>query len=259
MVAGSLDVCPGVGTVPLMSAAERGLIPDALVAVAANNVADAHHRAVGVLAGASIRSWADLEGPRIAVNARDSIGAAALVGRLKLEGIDDYRLVEIPFANMGLAVAGANVAAASMSEPFFTQSLLRGDGRLLDWVMGGGAPFEQAPVTVIAVRAGFLRAAPDAVKAYLRAHLRAVRWLQAHRSEARHLLARRLDLTPEVGERFNLLRWPAHAPNDPALLDGMQPVLVQTGHLRAPIPASSSPTCRTSCGRRSTASSASRS
>jgi ABC-type nitrate/sulfonate/bicarbonate transport system substrate-binding protein len=124
-----------------------------------------------------------------------------------------------------------------MSEPFFTQSLLRGDGQLLDWVLGGGAPFEQAPVTVIAVRAGFLRTAPDAVKAYLRVHLHAVRWLQAHPSEARHLLARRLDLPPEVGERFNLLRWPADAPNDPALLDGMQPVLVQTGHLRAPIPA----------------------
>jgi NitT/TauT family transport system substrate-binding protein len=236
MVDGRIDVGI-VGTIPVLSAAERGLIPGTIVTVAANNVADADHRAVGVVAAPSVRHWRDLDGARIAINARDSIGAAAIAGRLRLEGVRDYTFIEIAFPNMGLAVAGGNVAAASMSEPFLTQSLARGDGRLLDWVIGGGAPFAEFPVTVIVVTADVLRRRGPVVAAYLRTHLLAVRWINANVEAARTLAARRLDLAGDIGRRFNLLRWPADARNDPALLDGMQPALVASGHLRAPIPA----------------------
>jgi len=236
MVAGSLDLCAGVGTVPLLAAAERGLIPGAIIAAAANAFADRDHRASAVVAASWVQSWKDLAGKRIAVHARNSIPAAAVVGRLKLEGVSDYSLLEIPFANMGLAVAGGNVAAAAMYEPFLTQSLLRGDGKLLDWVIGG-APFERFQTTAIVVSADFLRRNPQGVKAYLRAHLQAVGWVNANLGKARALLARRLDLTREIGEKVHLLRWPGDARNDPGLLDAMQPLLVDIGVLRAQIPA----------------------
>ncbi len=237
MVAGSIDLGGAIGSVPLLSAAERGLVPDTIVVVAANNMADEDHRAVAVVAAPSVQSWRDLTGRRIAVNARDSVAAAAVVGRLRLEGIADYTLVEIPFANMGLAVAGGNVAAAGMAEPFVTQSLLRGDGGLLGWVMGGGPPFTRAPFTVIVVSSDFHRKRPEGVKAYLRAHLQAVRWINANVEPARVLLARRLDLTREVGARLNLLRYPGDARDDPASLDAMQSLLVETRFLKTPIPA----------------------
>ena len=236
MAAGSLDLCAGVGTVPLLAAADRGLIPDAIVAVAGNNFADKDHRGAAVVAAPSIRGWKDLAGKKVAVNARNSMLAGGLVARLRLEGVSDYSLVEIPFTNMGLAVAGGNVASASMSEPFLTQSLLRGDGKLLDWVVGG-APLERAQFTAIVVSADFLRRSPQGVKAYLRAHLQAVGWINANVEKARALLARRLELTREVGEKVNLLRWPGDARNDPGLLDAMQPLLIETGVLKAPIPA----------------------
>jgi NitT/TauT family transport system substrate-binding protein len=237
MVAGTLDLCSAVGTVPLMTAAQRGLVPRSIVHVAANDFTDEHHRAVAVMASASVRDCRDLAGRQIAVNARDSVSAAAVVGRLETQGVHDYALVEIPFANMGLAVSGGNVAAAARNEPFYTQSLLRGDGKLLDWVMGGGPPFVRSQVTVIVFSADFVRQSPQHAKAYLRAHLRAVAWINANVERARALLARRLELTPDVGARFNLLRWPADARNDPALLDGMQPLLVRTGFLAAALPA----------------------
>lgn len=239
MTAGALDLMPAVGTVPVLSAAERGLIPDAIVPIAANVFTDAEHRAIGVVVRPSVRSWRDLAGAPIAVNARDSITAAAVAGRLRREGVTDYRFVEIPFANMGLAIVGGNVAAAGMNEPFLTQSLLRGDGRLLDWVMGGGEPFPRTVVSLIAVSADFRRHHPEGVKAYLRAHLRAVQWINANPAEARRVLARRLDLTPDVGERFNMLRWPSDARNDPAQIDALQPVLLQLELLAAPRPARS--------------------
>ena len=237
MAEGSLDIAGAVGTVPLLAAAERGLIPGAVVAVAANVFTDEQHRAVAVLTARAGRGWRDLSGARIAVNARDSITAAALVGRFRLEGVRDYTFVEIPFANMGLAVAGGNVAAAGMNEPFLTQSLARGDGVLLDWVMGGGTPFARAEVSAVVVGAELLRRDPQAIKAYLRAHLQAVRWINDNTGQARRVLARRLDLTRDVAERFNLLRWPEDARNDPALLEAMQPLLVEVGVLKAVIPA----------------------
>jgi ABC-type nitrate/sulfonate/bicarbonate transport system substrate-binding protein len=68
MAAGNLEV--GIaGSVPVLSAAERGLIPGKVVAVAANNFADPDHPGVGALVAPSVNSWKDLKGQYIAVNA----------------------------------------------------------------------------------------------------------------------------------------------------------------------------------------------
>ena len=236
LAAGSLDVASSVGSVPLLFAAERGLIPGEVVPVAASSFADPDHLGVGVLVARTANSWKDLEGQQIAVIAPVSLGGAAIKGRLEQEGIRKYILVEIPLANMGLAVAGGNVAAATMNEPFLTQSLLRGDGKLLGPVIGG-PPFERMEFTLIVFSAASYRNNPLAVKAFLRAHLQAVKWIDQNPDGARSILARRLGLSDEVGRRMNLLRWPTDARNDPALLDSMQPLLVEIGMLKEPIPA----------------------
>ena len=137
-----------VGSVPIMTAAERGLILKEIVPVAANTLADPDHPGVGVLVTPSVKGWKDLKGRYIATVVPDSLSGAAIKGSLHQEGIGDYKLVEIPFANMGLAVAGGNVAAATLSEPFLTQSLLRNDGKLLGWIVGG-PPFESIVSTMI--------------------------------------------------------------------------------------------------------------
>lgn len=235
MAAGSVDVSY-VGSIPILTATERGLIPEKAIPIAANNFADPEHPGVAVLVGRSINTWKDLGGKQVAVSVKDGLNATAFRGRLIAEGVKDYSLVEIPFANMGLAVAGGNVEAAVVSEPFLTQSLLRGDGKLLGWIIGG-PPFERIEFSLVVFRAEFHRENPEGVKAYLRAHLEAVRWMGQNPQAARSLLAKRLDLTREVGEKINLLRWDPDARNDPALLDSMQPMLVQLGMLKALIPA----------------------
>ncbi len=70
--------------------------------------------ALGVLVASAIKSWKDLEGKQIAINARNSLLDAAIRGRLQKEGVQNYKLIEISFSNMGLAVAGGNIAAAIM-------------------------------------------------------------------------------------------------------------------------------------------------
>ncbi|MBI3913293.1 MAG: ABC transporter substrate-binding protein [Chloroflexi bacterium] len=235
MAAGSVDV-GYIGSVPVLTAAQSRLIPSTVVPVAANDFADPDHQSVGVLAAPSINSWKDLAGQSIAVNSVNSIQGAAIKGRLQQEGVKGYTLVEISFANMGLAVAGGNVAAATMVEPFLTQSLSRGDGKLLGWIIGG-TPFERLEVTLLVFSADFYRNNPEAVKAFLRAQLQAVKWINQNPALARSILTKRLTLNEEVGQQMTLTRWLLDGRNDPALLESMQPLLVEVGILKAPIPA----------------------
>jgi NitT/TauT family transport system substrate-binding protein len=236
MASGSVDVGLTIGSVPVISAAERGMIPDKIIPVAANDFADPEHPGGGVLVAKSVSNWSDLEGKQIATNAKTSITTAALVGRFKAEGVRNYTFVEMTFPNMGLAVAGGNVAAASLVEPFLTQSLLRGDGKFLGWIIGG-PPFERFEYTMVVFSAGVYRSQPQAVKAFLRAYLQALQWINKNPDEGRLILAEALNLSPEVTQKMKLLRFSPDGRNDPALLAGMQPLLIDIGLLKKPIPA----------------------
>lgn len=227
LVAGTKDVTLA-GFVPLLAIAERGLIPDKIVPVAANNFADRAHPSVGVLVANTVNGWKDIEGKKVGTNALNSVLTGAADTRLKQEGVRSYSFVEIPLPNLGLAVAGGNIAAAALAEPYLTQSLLRGDGKLLDWVIGG-PPFERMEITTIVFSAEFLRRNPDGVKAFLRAHLAAVRWINDHPDQTRPVLAKRMNLSEVVAGKLKLPRWPLDARTDPALNDQNQQVLLRYG------------------------------
>lgn len=236
MAADTLDFAWSVGTVPFLAAAERGLVPGQVVAVAINALTDPQHPGIGVVVGPGINAWSDLRAQLIGVYVVNSLGGAALVARLDREGARDFRLLEVALPNLGLALAGGTVAAVAMPEPFLTQSILRGDGKLLDWVIGG-APLPRMVYTVVVARAHFLREQRPIVKALLRAHLDAVRWIDANPARARAIMARRLGISDELGQRIHLVHWPPDGRNDAALFLAMQDVLVQGGVLKAPIPA----------------------
>ncbi|HEX9444893.1 MAG TPA: ABC transporter substrate-binding protein [Candidatus Binatia bacterium] len=234
IAAGSIDL-GNAGSVPLLSAAAAGLVPDKVMAAAGNSFADRDHPASPVLVANHVKGWQDLQGKVIAVNAANSIQGVAVKARLKIENIRDYKLVEMSFANMGLAVAGGNVAAAAMYEPFFSQSLLRGDGKVLDWIIGG-PPFERMMTTMITFSAELYRHKPKTVKAFLRAHLQAVEWINRNPDRARAVLAKWMELSAEVGRKIQLLRWPPDGQNDAASLEQIQSVMIELGMLKAKIP-----------------------
>jgi NitT/TauT family transport system substrate-binding protein len=205
------------------------------VSVGANTFADPEHPAFAVLVTPSINRWKDLEGQYIAVNATTSHSAIAMRQRLHQEDVHATTPVITPMANMGLSVAGGNVAAAVMTEPWLTQSLLRGDGKLFGWIIGG-VPFERVEHSMILFRTDVYRNKPQAVKAFLRAHLQAVRWIDQHPEQARSILAKWLGLSQEVAQKVLLLRWALEARNDPALLESVQASLIEMGLLKAQIP-----------------------
>jgi len=241
---GLIDIASSVGIMPVLLATENGIMPDKAVCAMASSFADPDHPTTAVLVGPSVgpsvTNWKDLEGQWVGVNSKTSVTAAGVIARLQLEGITRYTLVEISFRNMGLAVAGGNVAAASMVEPYITQSLLRKDGRILDWVIGG-KPFERMEFTMVVFSTSVYRDNPGAVKAYIRAYLEAVKWIERNPEKARSVLAGLLSaqvaIDPEAVRKVHLPRFPSDGRNDPVLLESMQPVLINAGMLKAPIPA----------------------
>jgi NitT/TauT family transport system substrate-binding protein len=138
------------------------------------------------------------------------------------------------FANMGLAVAGGNVAAAALYEPYLSQSLLRKDGKLLGWIIGG-RPFERMESTLVAFGAELYRDKPKTVKAFLRAYLQAVEWINKNPERARDILTKWTELDQKIGRKMQLLRWTPDGRNDPVSLEQIQAVMADVGMLKGKI------------------------
>lgn len=234
MRAGTLDASV-VGGAPWLSAARAGHVPQDFVAVGANAFADTDHLAIAVLARPEVTSWADLGGRGIAVNQIGSISEVAVRVRLAHEGVTGVQLTEIPFPNQGLAVAGGNVAAAVLVEPYLTQSVLRGDGHVLDWIVGD-EPFPEFEESLVVFRRGFLDERPDVVRRFLDAQLDAVDWIARNERAARLVLTRNLGVSTEVGARVHLLRFPLDLRNDPDTLATMQATLAEYDPSLRPLP-----------------------
>lgn len=226
------------GTIAVINAAETGSVPDKIIVVAACNFVDSDHPYMGMLVSNSISNWQDLKGKQIATNAYYSHVTAAIKGRMQIEGVKDYKLVIMSIPNMGLAVADETIDAAALVEPYMTQSLLRKDGKLLGWIVGG-PPFEKMEVTMLIFNSGYYRSNPQSVKAFLGAYLDALEWINRKPGQARLMIGRKLNLSEEVTQKILIMAFPPDAHNNPDILESVQQVLVSTGMLKASIPPSS--------------------
>lgn len=235
MLAGTVDAAYA-GSVQVFADALAGKVPSDLLAVGAASTADRQHPTQAVVVGRGVQTWRDLDGKAIGVNQIGSLGEVATRIRLQREGVEGFRFVEIEFANQGLTVAGGDIAAAVMSEPFLTQSLLRGDGTHLDWVIGG-SPFPEFPYTFIVVRAALARDHPEVVRGLLRAHLQALDWIKAHEDDSRALLARKLGLDANVAREMRLSGFVPDARFDPDLIASVQATLAAEDPRATPVPA----------------------
>jgi ABC-type nitrate/sulfonate/bicarbonate transport system substrate-binding protein len=234
---GVADLGIAISTVPILIAAENGIVPSKVVLIAAMAFTDPEHPYIGVLTSTSINTWKDLKGQLIGITGFNNPTEAAIKARLKIEGVSDYKLVDMPIANLGLSVAGGNIAACVLAEPYLTQSLLRKDGQLLGWVIGG-VPFERMEISTVVASANLYRDNPQGVKAFLRAYLDALKWISQNPADANLILGKQLSLATEVIGKMAKPRWSQDGHNDPAMLESMQPVLMDAGMLKGVIPAS---------------------
>lgn len=202
LVDGSLDI-GNVGIPSLAAGAEAGTVPAKAVGVVAGTVVSPDHPLIGVVAADGVSDFAALSGRLVAVNSKVSLGAAAIIRRVTSTGAPPPELVEIPFTNMGLALRSGDVAAAVTLDPYLTQSIGRGDGHLLGWVVGG-PPMERVQAGIYSAGADVVRTKPDALKAFIRALLASQEWVRTHPKESRQLLAKRLAIAPDVVAKITL-------------------------------------------------------
>lgn len=206
LIGGSLDFVYN-NYVSLFQAAAQGF---GLVIVAHQNSAQQSPPDAAPLVVASdggIAKVSDLANKRIAINALDNINRLAAQYFLEKNGIagDKVRFVEVPFPNMGDALAKGQVDAACLVEPFVT--FLKNAGK----IRALGYPFiETSPGLDIAgfvASRKFVSENPVTVERFVAALARANAYLNGNREERVKLVAEFTKSKPELIRELTLDRW----------------------------------------------------
>jgi NitT/TauT family transport system substrate-binding protein len=184
LAAHELDVAY-VGTPPVYQWYARGLKSVILAKV---NYGQA---AVLTSANGPIKTLADLKGHKLAGVKKGSgmdvlLRGYVLKENAKLEPDTDVEIVDMPPGNMNAALDRGIVDAAFSWEPFVSQALLRGSARLL---LDVNQALPQYPWYVVIGLPETLRDRPDDVVKLLRAHRKAIAFLNEHPAEANKIIA----------------------------------------------------------------------
>lgn len=129
-----------------------------------------------VLADSPIRSIGDLRGRKVGVNAYGSavdLDLRVMLKRAKLDARRDLEIVEVAFPNMAPALRSKRIDCGVLVIPFLAAEAPRGDLRAL---FTGGDAFGPSSVIFQVTTNGFLKAHPDAVRAFLADYVDGLHW-----------------------------------------------------------------------------------
>ncbi|WP_201799892.1 ABC transporter substrate-binding protein [Andreprevotia sp. IGB-42] len=184
LAAGELDIAY-IGAPPVYQWFSRGLDSRIIAKVNYGQAAVIADRSEGV------KTVADLKGKKLAGVAKGSGMDVLLRGFVLKEigGLDpekDLDIVSMPPANMAVALQNQQVDAIFTWEPFASESLLSGRGRL---VLDVNQKLPNYPWYVIMAPTKTLKERPDDTVKVLRAHIRAIEFLQKNPDEANRIIA----------------------------------------------------------------------
>ncbi|RFB85178.1 aliphatic sulfonate ABC transporter substrate-binding protein [Rhizobium leguminosarum bv. trifolii] len=241
---GEIDVAY-IGAPPVYQWAARGL--------EAKIIAKVNYGQAALIARAdgSIQSLSDLRGKKLAGVNRGSGMDVLLRGFVLKEtaGLNpdaDLQLSQMPVGNMNAALDTGVVDAAFSWEPFISQSVLRGTGRVVFDVNGALPGY---PWYVVAAPSKTLKERPDDLVKLLRANAKAVAFLREHPEEANRIIAQSFKLEPVkaadgtivppeaiVAEARKRLGWSAEIePSDRAFIQRLINYSVDLGILNKPL------------------------
>jgi NitT/TauT family transport system substrate-binding protein len=189
----------------LLIGASRGL-PLRIVA-AGNQAAAGDYAAIFVRPDSKIASAKDLAGRTIAVNNLNNVGPLTINAALQASGADITRVkfVEVPFPEMGAALAQGRVDAVWAVEPFASAIKASGGGKVLLRPYPLVAP--HFPVASYFTSQSFAASDPDVVDRFRQAMNESLTYAQNHPDEVRRILPTYLSLKPEVAARVVLPEW----------------------------------------------------
>jgi NitT/TauT family transport system substrate-binding protein len=184
VASGDVDVAY-VGAPPVYQWFARGL--DSVILAKVNY----GQAALVAKADGPIHTLADLKGQRLAGVNRGSGMDVLLRGYVlkdvaKLDPDADLQLSQMPAGNMNAALDTGVVDAVFEWEPFVSQSVLRGAGRV---VFDVNEALPRYPWYVIAATRKTVGARPDDIVKLLRAHRKAIAFLHDHPEESDRIIA----------------------------------------------------------------------
>ena len=148
--------------------------------IVADNYQDGHKGYAAntffVLQDSPVKTVSDLRGKRIGINAYGSAVDLALRVRLKMDGIDprkDVQIVEIAFPNIGPAIREKRIDCGVLILPFMNNEVQKGG---LKAVFNGGDAFGPYSVIFHVATNNFLKANREAVRAFLSDYVLGLKW-----------------------------------------------------------------------------------
>jgi NitT/TauT family transport system substrate-binding protein len=191
---GTLDV--GVSNIATIAAARNRGIALRFIAPASIASPETMTDPIVVPNASTVRAAADLNGKTIAINGLRNLQQITAMAWIDRHGGDSraVKFIEVPFAEMGAALAANRVDAALPSEPFVasTRNVARRVGNVLDSV---------APRFMVLgwfATDGWITAHPDLAASFASAIRDASLWANAHRVETARILVDRAKLDPLI-------------------------------------------------------------
>jgi NitT/TauT family transport system substrate-binding protein len=230
--AGALDI--GFGSPSPVMLARLGGLPIWFIAPA--TAWDGRPNAVLMVAkGSSIRSGADLDGKTIAVAGIHDMTQYTVQAWIDRNGGNSatVQFLELPYAQMGLALEQGRVSAASPIQPFSWQ--MAADATVLGNLSLGTRPYLQAGWFAMGP---YIEQNPEVVRRFAFVMRQAARWANTHPKESAAILARYTKTDPAQLAITTRAHYVEDARFDPQLLQPVIDVMVHYGKV-APVAASS--------------------
>jgi len=206
---GSIDVFLAIpGTV--MIADERGFD---LRAVSQNEVAKARGPDSGslqVLSDSPYKSLADLAGKKIAVSTLHGQRTAAMKTAFKKAGVnpDELQLTELPYASHFEALKSKYVDAVDTIDPFTTQLISSGIGRVVAWDYVDSIP--EQPLGAWFATSTFIKKNPATIEKFNTSIKDSIEYMLADPDRARSEVVAYTGLRPELVQSMPIIGWDYH-------------------------------------------------
>lgn len=191
---GSLDVgCSNV--VSVATAIERGL-PFGLVAPGAVYSSEAPSTVLMVAKDSPIESAADLDGKVVAVNGLKNITEVGARAWITENGGDasSVEFIELPFPQMGAALAEGRADAAVVAEPALTQA--SDEARVLGDAYSAIA--DEFLITTYFAQSSWVQENPEVAEKFARAIREAGKWANENPEESAKILEKHTEISTET-------------------------------------------------------------
>jgi NitT/TauT family transport system substrate-binding protein len=203
---GSVDIVLSIpGTA--MTAVERGFD---LVAIAQNEIAQLKGPDTGsvqVLKDSPYQTLADLAGKKIAVSGLHSQKTVAMQTLFRRAGVDlsKLQLIEIPFPSQFDALKSKQVDAVNTVDPYTTQLIASGLGRVIAWDYTDSIP--QQPLGAWFAKSTYVKANPKAIEGFTKSIQESIEYMMADPERARAAVVAYTGLPASLVKDMPMIGW----------------------------------------------------